>query len=390
MKFKICIVTGTRAEYGLLKPIIELFQKDSDYQVQLIVTCMHLSVEFGLTAKMIEEDDFPIADKIEMLLNSDTPAGISKSIGIGVMSFADSLQRLEPDILLVLGDRFETLSAVIPAYMMKIPVVHLYGGETTEGAFDEGIRHAITKMSYLHFTSTEAYRQRVIQLGEAPERVFNVGAVGVENIRKLKLIPKDHLETLLGFTFQEKNIIVTFHPATLEQESAHLQFSNLLSVLNEYPELGIIFTKANADPKGKVINTMINDFVLQNAQRAKSFISLGHEIYLNTMHYMNAVVGNSSSGIIEAPSLKVASINIGHRQSGRVKAKSIIDCDTNFASIHRAFQTLFSLPFQARLKHFANPYEGINTSEQIYQCIKNHTFASFSLQKKFYDIQFGT
>lgn len=389
MKHKICIVTGTRAEYDLLKPLIELFNHDSNYQLQLIVTCMHLSPEFGLTATIIEDDQIPIADKIEMLLSSDTSCAISKSVGMGVMSFADSLRRLEPDLLLVLGDRFETLSAVIPAFLMKIPVVHLHGGETTQGAYDEGMRHAITKMSYLHFTSTEVYRQRVIQLGENPGRVFNVGSIGVENIKKLKVISKAEVEQQLGFQFRERNIIVAFHPATLDQENSQEQFSHLLNVLNEAVDLGIIFTKANADTNGRVINRMIDDFVMKNASRAVAFISMGQLRFFNAMRHVNAVVGNSSSGIIEAPSLKIGTINIGNRQAGRIRAASIIDCHPAADSIRHAFDKLFSTDFQAKLKEVTNPYDGGCASIKIVEIIKKHAFHSDGLKKKFYDVNFS-
>ncbi|MBA3662155.1 MAG: UDP-N-acetylglucosamine 2-epimerase (hydrolyzing) [Gammaproteobacteria bacterium] len=388
MKRKICIVTGTRAEYSLLKPLIELFNNENHYDVQLIATCMHLSHEFGLTATEIENDQLPIADKIEMLLNSDTACAISKSIGIGVMSFADSLRRLEPDLLLVVGDRFETLSVVIPAFMMKIPIIHLHGGETTEGAFDEGIRHSITKMSHLHFTSTALHRRRVIQLGEDPDRVFNVGAIGVENIKKLVLIPRAELERQLDFNFLEKNILVTFHPVTLEKSSSEKHFNNLLSVLDQYKQLGIIFTKANADPDGKIINSMIDKFVHKNSTRAQSYISMGHEKYLSAMNYVDAVVGNSSSGIIETPSLKKGTINIGDRQAGRSQATSIINCPPEAADIEAAFEKLFSHDFQARLKDVVNPYEGQDTSKTIYNHIHHYPFAQRALKKKFYDVQF--
>lgn len=390
MKRKICIVTGTRAEYDLLKPLIELFNNDCNFQLQLIASSMHLSPEFGLTAAIIEGDQFPIADRIEMLLSSDTSCAISKSMGIGVMSFSDSLQRLKPDMLLVLGDRFEALSAVIPAFIMRIPVIHLHGGETSVGAFDEGIRHSITKMSYLHFTSTEQHQRRVIQLGEDPARVFNVGAIGVENIKKMTLLSKQELENKLAFNFREKNLLVTFHPATLDNSSSEQQVSNLLKVLNKHKNFGIIFTKANADTDSRIINNMIDEFVRKNSFRAKAFISMGELKYLNTMRYVDAVVGNSSSGIIEAPSLKIGTINIGDRQTGRIKAMSIIDCNHDIASIEAALVTLSSDAFKAKLTDVINPYDGGNTSKKIVEIIKNDSFKLESLKKKFHDIEFQT
>jgi GDP/UDP-N,N'-diacetylbacillosamine 2-epimerase (hydrolysing) len=386
MKRKICIVTGARAEYDLLKPLMRLFQKDAAWELQVVATCMHLSPEFGLTVKLIEEDGFLIKDRVEMLLSADTGSAIAKSTGLGVISFADSLRRLQPDVLVVLGDRFETLSVVLAAFIMKIPVVHIQGGEITKGAFDEGFRHAITKMSYLHFTATEVYRQRVIQLGETPERVFNVGSLGVESAKKLKLLSKEALEAALNFKFRSKNILVTFHPVTLEVLSSEAQMANLLSAFAAHPDLGIIFTKANADTDGRIINTMIDDYVKKNKERSIAFTVMGHLNYFSALQYVDAVVGNSSSGIIEAPSFGIGTVNIGARQTGRIKAASVIDCEPDIGSIQAALGHLFSSEFQASLKMVDNPYEQENTSQKIHEMIDKTSLNLELLKKQFYDL----
>ena len=322
---KICIITGTRAEYGLLYWLMQAVDVNKFLELQIIATGMHLSAEFGSTYQQIEQDGFIIDRKVEMLLSSDSEIGITKSIGLGVTGFADTLNDLKPDLIVVLGDRFEIFSAVIAAMIAKIPVAHIHGGEITEGLIDEPIRHSITKMSHLHFTATEEYRNRVIQLGEQPDRVFNVGAVGVDNIKRLHLFSREKFEQSINFKLGKRNLLITFHPVTLEHNTSKEQFENLLRVLDEQVDTHLIFTKANADTNGRIINQMIDDYVATHTDKAVSFTSLGQLRYLSAMQYIDAVVGNSSSGLLEAPSFKIGTINIGDRQAGRIKAESVIE-----------------------------------------------------------------
>ena len=314
---KICVVTGSRAEYGLLSRLMHMIQMDSALKLQIIVTNMHLSPEFGLTYREIEKDGFCIDKKVEMMLSSDTSNATTKSVGLAIIGFADAYEDLQPDLLLVLGDRYEILAAVTAALFYKIPVAHLHGGEVTEGAYDDAIRHAITKMSHLHFTSTEEYRQRVIQLGEAPERVFYVGAIGIDNIWHIELLSKESLENSLSFLLNGKTLLLTYHPVTLDREDAERQFRNLLSVLESRKDLRIIFTLPNSDTGGRVIIPMIHDFVERHTDRSIAFTSLGQIRYLSALQYITAVVGNSSSGILEVPSFGKPTLNIGRRQKGR-------------------------------------------------------------------------
>jgi GDP/UDP-N,N'-diacetylbacillosamine 2-epimerase (hydrolysing) len=386
MKRKICIITGSRAEYGLLKPLLDEIKSDPDLSLQLIVTGMHLSPEFGLTFSEIEKDGFRIDNKIEILLSSDTATGTLKSMGLALMGFGEAYERLRPDIIVVLGDRFEIFSAAASALVSEIPVAHIHGGEVTEGAFDDAFRHSITKMSHLHFTSTEEYRKRVIQLGEAPERVFDVGAIGLDNVKRLKLLSKKELENKLNFKFAKRNLLVTFHPVTLEN-TTEKQFKNLLTVLNELKDTKIIFTKTNADPGGMTINRIIDEYVVKNPQKAVSFISMGQLNYLSTMQFVDAVVGNSSSGIVEAPSFKIGTINIGNRQEGRIKAESIIDCEPTKESIKKALQELYSSDFQEKLKNIVNPYSDGNTARRILKVLKAYDIRNI-LKKNFYYINF--
>ena len=385
-KRKICVFTGTRSEYGLLKPLMDEIKKEPTLELQIVASAMHLSPEFGLTYKEIEKDGFKIDEKVEMLLSSDTPVGICKSIGLGVISYSEVLERLKPDIVVILGDRFEALAFAIASFIHRIPIAHLYGGEATYGLIDEGIRHSITKMSYLHFTSTEEYRKVVIQLGEAPERVFNVGALGIDNIKKMKLLTKEELEKRLNFKFGKRNLLVTYHPVTLEKGTSREHFENLLAVLDELEEVKIIFTKANADTEGRIINYMIDEFVERHKDKAIAFTSMGQLLYLSTMKYVDAVVGNSSSGIIEAPSFKIGTINIGDRQKGRIRAKSVIDCEPTKESIRKAFELLYSSEFQNQLKKVVNPYGDGKAAERIVKVLK--TFDIASIKKEFFRIKF--
>ncbi|QEZ88270.1 GDP-2,4-diacetamido-2,4,6-trideoxy-alpha-D-glucopyranose hydrolase / 2-epimerase [Aliarcobacter cibarius] len=385
MKRKICVVTGTRAEYGLLYWLMKEIEADKELQLQLIVTGMHLSPEFGLTYKEIEKE-FKINKKIEILLSSDTSIGISKSMGLAQISFAETFEELKPDIVVVLGDRYEIFSATSSAMIAKIPIAHLHGGEATEGLIDEPIRHSITKMSHLHFTATEEYKNRVIQLGEHPSRVFNVGGMGIENIKRLKLLSKDEFEKSIEFKLNSKNILVTFHPVTLENSTAQEQFKELLDAIDELEDTNIIFTKANSDTDGRVINQMIDEYVTKNFQKSVQFTSLGQLRYLSALQYVDTVVGNSSSGLAEAPSFKIATINIGDRQKGRIKASSVIDCEPNKDSILNSFEKLYSKEFQETLKNTINPYGDGCASKRIVEILKNVNLKNI-LKKSFYDLK---
>jgi GDP/UDP-N,N'-diacetylbacillosamine 2-epimerase (hydrolysing) len=385
MKRKICVVTGTRAEYGLLYWLMKEIESDNELELQIIATGMHLSPEFGLTYKEIEKD-FKIDKKIEMLLSSDTSIGISKSMGLAQISFAEAFEDLKPDIIVVLGDRYEIFSAVSVAMISRIPIAHLHGGETTEGAFDEAIRHSITKMSHLHFTATQEYKNRVIQLGEHPNRVFNVGGMGIENIKRLKLLTKEEFENSIDFKLNKKNILVTFHPVTLENSTAEEQFQELLDAIDELEETNIIFTKANSDTDGRIINQMIDEYVSKNSHKSIGFTSLGQLRYLSALQYVDAVVGNSSSGLTEAPSFKIGTINIGDRQKGRIKAKSVIDSEANKTSILKSFSKLYSKEFQELLIELENPYGDGIASRKIIKIIKNEDLKNI-LKKSFYDLK---
>jgi len=385
MKRKICAITGTRAEYGLLYWLMKEIEEDKGLELQLIVTGMHLSPEFGLTYKIIEKD-FHIDKKIEMLLSSDTSVGISKSMGLSQISFSEAFDELKPDILLVLGDRYEIFSAVSSAMIARIPIAHLHGGESTEGAFDESIRHSITKMSHLHFTATREYRNRVIQLGENPSRVFNVGGLGIDNIKKLMLLSKEEFEKSIDFKLNKKNILVTFHPVTLEDSTAFEQFQDLLDVVDELKDTNIIFTKANSDINGRIINEMIDEYTQNHHYKSVGFVSLGQLRYLSALQYMDAIVGNSSSGLTEAPTFKIGTINIGDRQKGRIMANSVINCDSNKKSINDAFTKLYTSKFHKVLLNVNNPYGNGGASKKIKNIIKKVVLDNM-LKKSFFDIK---
>ena len=384
---KLSILTATRAEYGLLKTIIEKFNDVPEFDVRVVVTGAHLSPEFGLTYKEIEDDGIAIDEKIEMLLSADSPAAISKSMGLAMISFADYFERLKPDMLIVLGDRYETLAVCTVAMNQRIPIAHLYGGETTEGAVDESIRHAITKLSHLHFTSTDEYRKRVIQLGEEPDRVFCVGAVGIENILNQVLMDKNELETAINFNLDKPYSMVTFHPVTLEDNNSTAQFQALLDVCSKYQDMYFIFTKANADANGRIINKMIDSYIEKN-NNAKAFTSLGMTKYLSAMKYCALVIGNSSSGILEAPSFGIPTINIGDRQKGRLQANSVINCQPQFEEIEKAMEHALTEETKNKAKNTINPYGDGHTSEKVVGAVKDYLLNDkIELKKKFYDFE---
>lgn len=384
MNRKICVITGTRAEYGLLRWIMQGIKDDPELSLQIIATGMHLSPEFGLTYRAIEQDGFVIDRKVEMMLSSDTPVGIAKSMGLGLIGFADALNDLRPDLLVVLGDRFEIFSAVSAALVARIPVAHLHGGETTEGAFDEAFRHSITKMSHLHFVAAEAYRQRVIQLGEQPERVFLVGGLGIDNIKRLRLLDRNSLEEALDFQFGAKNLLVTFHPVTLETATAGCQMAELLAALADLPDTRLIFTLPNADTDGRVLIEMVEQFVAEHSN-ARAYASLGQLRYLSCIAQVDGVVGNSSSGLLEAPSFKKGSIDIGDRQKGRLRAGSVIGCEPVRESIAAALAQLYSAEFQESLHDVVNPYGEGGASEEVVEKLKRYDLSGI-VKKTFNDV----
>ena len=381
---KICVITGTRAEYGLLYWLMKEIDADKDLELQIIVTGMHLSIEFGNTYQQIENDGFSINKKVDISLVSDSEVGISKSMGLAMIGLSGAFNDLKPDLIVILGDRFEIFSAASAAMIAKIPIAHLHGGEATEGAFDESIRHSITKMSHLHFTATKEYKDRVVQLGEQPDRVFNVGGLGIDNINKLKLLSKSDLENVINFSFGEKNILVTFHPVTLENSTAKIQFKELLDSIDELQNTKIIFTKANSDTDGRIINSMIDAYV-DDYDNTIAFTSMGQLNYLSALQFMDAVVGNSSSGLLEAPSFNIGTIDIGDRQKGRIKADSVISCLPNKKNIDNALKKLYSKDFQNIVKNVKNPYEKGGASKSILDIIKNFNLDNI-LKKTFYDL----
>ena len=383
---KIAVVTGSRAEYGHLYWIIRGIHEDPELELQLIVTGMHLSPEFGLTVKEIEKDGFPIADKIEMLISSDTETAIATSMGLGMIGFAKAYERLKPDILVVLGDRFEILSAVAAAVPFRIPVAHIHGGEATEGVIDEPIRHAVTKMSHIHFTATERYRKRVIQMGENPKNVFCFGAPGLDNVSKLALLSREELSKELEFPYDRKIGVVTYHSVTLEKDTAGLQISELLNALQYIKDIYWIFTQTNADTSGRIIIKMINDFIKKNPDRGKAFVSLGQLRYLSLLKNVVVMVGNSSSGLIEAPSFELPVVNIGDRQSGRVRGQNVIDVpECKEGAIIHAIEKALSPEFKNSLKGIKNPYWNGYVSEKILEKLKKINLDEKLIKKKFID-----
>ena len=381
---KICVVTSTRAEYGLLYWLLKEIKADSELKLQLIVTGMHLSPEFGLTYKEIEKE-FKIDKKIEILSSSHTSLDICAEMAIVYEKFAPALAELKPDILVLLGDRYEIFGLAGVASIMQIPIAHIHGGETTQGAFDEAFRHSITKMSHIHFAATNEYANRIIQLGEEPSRVFNVGGPGIENIKKLNLLNKDEFEKSIKFKLAKKNILITFHPVTLENSSAREQFNELLNALDELDDTNFIFTKANSDTDGDVINKMIDEYVSENSQKAVAFASLGQLRYLSAIKFVDIVLGNSSSGLLEVPSFKKATINIGDRQKGRARASSVIDVRPDKEEILAAIKRAYSKEFEQTLKDTINPYDGGNPSKKMVKILKEIKLDGI-LKKKFYDI----
>ncbi|MDB5866724.1 MAG: UDP-N-acetylglucosamine 2-epimerase [Betaproteobacteria bacterium] len=378
----ICVVTGSRADYGLLYWLLKALQSDPDWDLQLVATGMHLAPEFGLTYRAIESDGFSIAERVEMLLAGDTPSAVTKSMGLGVIGFAGVFDRLRPEILVVLGDRFEILAAAQAAMVARIPIAHIAGGDSTEGAFDEAIRHSITKMAHIHFVTNESAARRVRQLGEDPRYVVNVGSPGIDYIKRVQLLERRALEAAIGFEFRPKNLLVTFHPATLDEEPAENQFRELLGALSALgPEMGIIFTHPNSDTGGHGIARLIAEFVAASPN-ARAYSSLGQLRYLSAMSMVDAVVGNSSSGLYEAPSFGKPTVDIGDRQKGRVRATSVVSCAPQADAIEQAIRRALSMDCSG----VANPYGDGHSSERIAAFLKQIDEPSQLVKKHFHDL----
>lgn len=386
-KRKLCVVTGTRAEYGLLYWLLREIEADEALDLQLAVTGMHLSPEFGMTVEAIEADGFAVDARVEMLLSSDTPVGIAKSIGLGVIGFADAFARLRPDLVVVLGDRFEILAAAQAALVAKIPIAHIHGGEATKGLIDDPIRHAVTKMAHFHFVAAEPFRRRVIQLGEHPDRVHLVGAPGLDHLRRSALLDREALEASLGFELRTPTLLATYHPVTLDTGDPSQPMRELLAALDERPDALVIFTKANADTDGRVINEMIDAYAAEHPERVKAFTSLGQQRYLSALHQVDAVVGNSSSGIIEAPAAGVPTVNIGDRQGGRLRAASVVDCAADRDAIGVALRKALDPTFRGEVRHMNSPFGDGDASRQIKEHLKEASLEDL-LKKGFYDIDF--
>ncbi len=384
MKRKVCVVTGSRAEYGLLRTLMRLIRGDQRLSLRIIVTGMHLSPEFGMTVRDLERDGFSPDEKIEMLLSSDTPVGIAKSIGLGIIGFADALERLKPDILVVLGDRFEIFAAAQAAYVARIPIAHLHGGETTEGAVDEGFRHAITKMSHLHFVAAAPYRDRVIQMGEDPERVFLVGTPGLDILSEIAFLSREELEKNLGVPLTPPLFLVTYHPVTVEKNSEE-RFRDVLDAIAAFPEATVVFTLPNADSDGRAIIGDINSFVSDLPERRKAVASLGSRRYLSLMKHSDAVIGNSSSGLIEAPALGIPTVNIGDRQKGRLHGASVIDCPEKTDSIIESIRLALSPQFKEITRHTDTPYGARGASKAIAELLATQRIDGFPA-KHFFDL----
>lgn len=379
---KVCVVTGARADYGLLRPVMRALDAADDFTLQVIATGSHLSPEFGMTISVIEADGFAVAERIEILLSSDTPVGISTSMGLATAGMAGALQRLQPDLVMVLGDRYEILAVAQAALVANVPVAHLSGGDITEGAIDDAIRHAITKMSHLHFATNEDAARRIVQMGEAPERVAVAGNPGLDDLIGFQPMPRDQLEASLGLQLRAKNLLVTYHPVTLAEEPPRQAFDEVLQALDGLGnDVGLIFTLPNADTDGRPLIEMINDFV-DSHPNAVAHASLGQERYWSCLRSVDAVVGNSSSGLSEAPVVGVAAVNIGERQRGRLRAPTTIDCAADAAAISEAI----GRALQQRGVSATSPYGDGHTVKRIIDILRSVDDPRSLLQKRFHPI----
>lgn len=383
---RIAVITGTRAEFGILTPLLKKIRNHPEMELQLVACAMHLSPEFGYTIRDIETSGFTVDKKVECLLSSDSAVGVSKSIGLALISFAEVFEEMRPDLIIILGDRSEMLAAATAATIANIPIAHIHGGETTEGAYDESLRHAITKMSYLHFASTNKYKKRIIQLGESPDRVFNVGALGLDSVKELELLNKKDFENSIDFILGKRTILITYHPVTLETKTASSQFSSILDALEELKETKFIFTHANADKEGRVINRMIEEYVSKHSDKAISFKSMGQLRYLSALKHVDMVLGNSSSGILEVPFFNIPTIDIGDRQKGRIASESVIHSEVDTKTISKAIKKAFNPNFRKAIQKQEQVYGKGNASAKIMDVILNAEIED--LKKPFYDINF--
>lgn len=382
---KVCVVTGTRAEYGLFYWLLKALDADPFFDLQIVVTGMHLSPEFGSTFKEIERDGFTIHDKVEILLSGDSPVAITKSTGLALMGFAETFKNLQPDLVMLLGDRFEAFGAAQAAMFANLPIAHLHGGEATFGAMDESIRHAISKMSHIHFASTEIYRKRLIQMGELPENVHNVGALGVESATKTSLMSQSELEASIQFNLGEQFFLVTYHPVTLGFNEQQDGMKALLDALDSFPDIKVLITFPNADTFGRQLIDMVKDYTQKNAERVYLTESLGRVRYLSALEHCCCVIGNSSSGIIEAPSFNVATVDIGTRQQGRVRAESVLHSGNSQQEIENTIKEAMRLLSSTELEAIENPYNGGNCSEKIVSILKDISLTDLT-KKYFYDL----
>jgi UDP-hydrolysing UDP-N-acetyl-D-glucosamine 2-epimerase len=383
------VVTGGRADYGLFLPLLNLLRDDPANELQLIVTGMHLVPEQGETWRQIEEDGFTITEKVDIGVHNDSPTAISDAIANGVAGIAKSLERIQPDILVLLGDRFETLAAAIAATIARIPIAHIHGGEATEGLIDEPIRHSITKMAHLHFTATETYRQRVIQLGEQPERVFCVGALGLDNFRSLSLLSRTELEQVLGTQLRHPVFLVTYHPVTLETGSSAKHAADLIAALDNFTDASVIITLPNADTDNHNLRELLLKYAVENSSRVAAFPALGSLRYLSLMSVSDVLIGNSSSGLIEAPSVPVPTVNIGDRQRGRILPASVIQAEPDTPSIVNAITMALDTEFKNSLSEMRNPYGDGETAPRISEVITNYPLGPELVKKKFFDLPVG-
>ena len=384
-KKKICIITGSRAEYGYLQSLIKSIHNESNLILQLIVTGTHLSKKHGLSFMQINKDGFKINNKINLHLSSDNNLSISRSLGLGVIGFGKALEDLKPDLIVVVGDRYEIFSAISSAVISKIPVMHLHGGEITEGSYDNLFRHAITKMSHIHITANKIYKKRVVQLGEEPKNVYNFGSLWYDNMISLKLLSKTNFEKKINFKLSQTVFLITFHPLTLEKNKSKIYFLNILKALDNIKDVTLIFTKCNSDTEGEIINKMIDSYVSLNKDKSLSFKSMGQLLYYSALQHVDGVIGNSSSGLIEVPSFKIGTLNIGNRQKGRIKAKSVIDCNYSVRAIIRGIKKLNSHGFRKAIKNTVNPYESKGATKKILSLIKKFPFTNIII-KKFHDL----
>lgn len=379
------VVTVARSDYGLYLPLLREIQADPDLQLHIIVSGMHLSPEFGLTVETVGADGFEIGERVEMLLSSDTPEGIAKSMGLGTIGFAQAYARFRPDILVVLGDRFEMHAAALAALPFNIPVAHIHGGEITQGAIDDALRHSMTKLSHLHFVSTEEYARRVLQLGEEPWRITVSGAPSLDNLHSVDLLEMDELEAQYGLRVERPLLLVTFHPVTLEYEQTGWQTGELLAAL-DMSGLPVVFTLPNADTGGRIIARMLREFVRTHPS-AQIVDNLGTRGYFSLMALVAAMVGNSSSGIIEAPSFKLPVVNIGARQQGRVRAANVIDTGYERGAILKGIRKAVQPEFRESLCELVNPYGCGRASDKIVERLKNVVLDDRVIIKRFYDME---